>query len=120
LSAVLVLPVDIFEIERIEKSAFCESALKLIVIPLSVIVLSESSFGECKPLESVMFETGSRRERIEASAFSESGLKSIEIPSSVIVLSESSFRWCKSLESVVFESGRDCNELRNQRFRKVD
>jgi hypothetical protein len=35
------------------------------LIPSSVVVLGEWSFRECKSLESVIFESGSRSERIE-------------------------------------------------------
>jgi hypothetical protein len=76
-----------------------------IVIPFSVVVLGNSSFYECKSLESVTFENGSRLERIEESAFHRSGLQSILIPSYVVVLGIRSFSGCKSLESVTFESG---------------
>jgi hypothetical protein len=92
-------------LERIEKATFRVSRLRSIVIPSSVLVLSESSFLRCQSLEAVIFESGSKLERIETSAFVESGLKSIEIPSSVIVLNESSFEGCAFLESVTFESG---------------
>jgi hypothetical protein len=61
------------------------------VIPSSVVVLSKWSFHECKSLESVTFESGSRLERIEEYAFCESGLTSILIPSSIVVLGEMSF-----------------------------
>jgi hypothetical protein len=74
--------------------------LKSIEIPSSVVVLGKWSFYECKSLESVTFESGSRLERIEESAFSWSGLKSIEIPSSVILLGKESFSWWTSVKSV--------------------
>jgi hypothetical protein len=74
-----------------------------LVIPWWVVVLKGSCFHECKSLESVTFENGSRLERIERKAFYCSGLKSIVIPPSTIVLDESSFSGCKSLETVVFE-----------------
>jgi hypothetical protein len=80
-----------------------------IVVPSSVVVLGSWCFYQCKSLESVSFESGSRFERIEESAFSGSVLQSIEIPSSVIVLGKRSFRGCESLESVTFESGSKNN-----------
>jgi hypothetical protein len=55
------------------------------------IVLSESSFGWCWSLESVIFESGSRLEQIERFAFCESGLKSIVIPSSRPFIAYSAF-----------------------------
>jgi hypothetical protein len=67
------------------------SGLRSIVIPSSVIVLSESSFGSCQSLESVTFESGSRLERIEESAFYGSGLKSIVIPPSNPFIADSAF-----------------------------
>jgi hypothetical protein len=87
-----------------------------IVIPSSVLVLEKGSFYECKSLESVTFETGSRLERIEESAFSRSGLKSITIPSSVIVSGKESFRECKSLKSVTFESGYRLERIEESAF----
>jgi hypothetical protein len=96
-------------LERIERSAFSgtvifSNKLKSVLIPSSVVVLGKRSFGQCKSLESVTFESGSRLERIEKRAFQGSGLRSILIPSSVVVLGKESFHWCKSLESVIFES----------------
>jgi hypothetical protein len=78
-------------LERIENSAFKGIGLKSIVIPSSVIVLSEWSFGLCESLESVTFESGSQLERIEELAFQSSGLKSIEIPSSISFVAGSAF-----------------------------
>jgi hypothetical protein len=57
-----------------------------IEIPCSVVILVFETFGWCKSLESVTFESGSRLKRIENCPFDESGLKSIGIPSSVVVL----------------------------------
>jgi hypothetical protein len=87
-----------------------------IVIPSSVVVLGKWSFYECKSLESVTFENGSRLERIEESAFGLSGLRSIEIPSSVAVLGKSSFCACKSFESVRFESGSRLERIEESAF----
>jgi hypothetical protein len=78
--------------------------LKSNVIPSSVVILGKESFGGCKLLTSVIFESDSRLERIEESAFYQSGLKSIIIPSSVVVLGKESFSYCRSLESMCFES----------------
>jgi hypothetical protein len=61
------------------------------LIPSTVVVLGKESFYECKSLESVTFESGSRLERIEESAFCESGLKSIEIPPGVTFIDPSAF-----------------------------
>jgi hypothetical protein len=47
------------------------SGLKSIEIPSSVVVLGKWSFYQCKSLESVTFEGGSRLEWIEESAFSQ-------------------------------------------------
>jgi hypothetical protein len=87
-----------------------------IVIPSSVVVLGKESFGQCKSLESVTFENGSRLERIEEYAFYESGLKSILIPSSVVVLVERSFYMCNSLESGKFESGSGLERIDKSMF----
>jgi hypothetical protein len=92
-------------LEQIKELAFYETGLKSIEIPLSVVILGNSSFHSCRSLESVTFERGSRLERIERFAFSWSRLKSIEIPSSVVVLGKESFYSCTPLESVTFESG---------------
>jgi hypothetical protein len=87
-----------------------------IVIPSSVIVLGKQSFYECKSLESVTFESGSRLERIEESAFFRSGLRSVLIPSSVIVLGKWNFYQCNSLESVTFESDSRLERIEESAF----
>jgi hypothetical protein len=89
-----------------------------VVIPSSVVVLGKASFCECKFLESVVFESGSRLERIEEFAFEWTGLRSIVIPSSVIVLAECSFFLCKWLESVVFETGSRLERIEDWAFHK--
>jgi hypothetical protein len=89
-----------------------------IVIPSSVFVLGKESFRECKSLESVIFESGSRLDRIQEFAFSGSGLKSILIPSSVFVLGKGSFLGCSSLESVIFESGSRLDRIKECAFPK--
>jgi hypothetical protein len=90
-----------------------------IVIPSSVVVLGNRTFYQCKSLESVTFESGSRLERIEQGAFRESGLKSILIPSSVVVLGKESFYLCKSLESVTFESGSRLQRIEESMFERT-
>jgi hypothetical protein len=104
------------ELDGIADSAFTESALKSIVIPLSVVVLGKASFALCKSLESVIFESGSRLERIETGAFRESGLKSIEIPSFVVVLGVRSFSRCTSLRYVAFENGSRLERIEGWAF----
>jgi hypothetical protein len=69
------------QIGGIDEWVFSFGGLKSILIPSSVDVLGQSSFFQCKSLESVTFENCSRLERIEESAFSWSGLKSIVTPS---------------------------------------
>jgi hypothetical protein len=86
------------------------------LIPSSVVVLGKESFNECKSLESVPFESGSRLERIEEYAFSWSGLKSILIPSSVVVFGKCTFYECKSLESLTFESGSRLERIEESAF----
>jgi hypothetical protein len=87
-----------------------------IVIPSSVVVLGKWSFYNCKSLESVRFEGGSRLEQIEECAFQQSGLQSIEILSSVLVLGVASFRWCKALEAVAFEAGCRLERIEGRAF----
>jgi hypothetical protein len=93
--------------------------LKSIEIPSSVVILGKTSFGECKSLESVTFESGSRLERIDDMAFSGSGLKSIEIPSSVVILGKESFSHCGSLETVTFETGSRLEWINKSMFRET-
>jgi hypothetical protein len=59
-------------LERINQGAFCESGLKSIVIPSSVVFLGQSSFSRCRSLESVRFENGSRLERLTEDVFDQS------------------------------------------------
>jgi hypothetical protein len=104
------------ELNRIADSAFCESGLKSIVIPSTVIVLGKKSFAECTSLESVTFESGSRLERIEDSAFYDTKLDSIVIPSSVLVVGPESFCVCCSLETVIFEQGSRLERIEESAF----
>jgi hypothetical protein len=105
-------------LEAIDLSMICRyfGSCNSVVIPLSVVVLGESSFHGCHSLESVFFEPESRLERIGAYAFSGSGLKSIVIPSSVVVLGESSFHLCQSLGSVVFEDASRLERIEESAF----
>jgi hypothetical protein len=87
-----------------------------VVISSSIVDLGEWSFSECKSLQSVTFESGSRLERIGDFAFSGTELRSIEIPSCVVVLGKWSFSQCKSLESVTFENGSRLDRIGESAF----
>jgi hypothetical protein len=105
-------------LEDIYGSTICRyfGSFRAIVIPGSVVDLGKLSFHDCKSLESVTFEDGSRLERIDDFAFSGSGLKSIVIPSSVVVLGRLSFFGCKSLESVTFSDDSRMERINQKAF----
>jgi hypothetical protein len=63
------------------------SGLKSIEIPSSVVVFGKSSFCQCKSLESVTFESGSRLKRIGKSTF-ENAAVSLELVSQELASSK--------------------------------
>jgi hypothetical protein len=83
------------------------------LIPSSVVILGKSSFDQCKSLESVTFESGSRLERIEESAFHVSGLKSIEIPGSISFIDDFAF-----LETPMGKEEEEAREVEEQQVRQ--
>lgn len=83
-----------------------------LVIPASCETIGASAFYNCRSLESVVFESGSRLKTIDGVSYGQYGafeycikLKSITIPASCETIGASAFSCCRSLESVVFESG---------------
>jgi hypothetical protein len=104
-------------LEQIKGSAFCQSGLKSIVIPSSVIVLGEESFRGCKSLESVTFEKGSRLECIEDRAFDQSGvpIRSIAKALSSVGLMGSVFQLVNgNIKGAAVKTGRDFSEWKRR------
>jgi hypothetical protein len=93
------------QVQRIETQAFKDSGLTRILIPLSVEVICESSFRNCRALQWVGFESGRLSLQIEAYAFAKSGLMRIVLPRCVTFLGNHCFRDTESLSAVVFETG---------------
>lgn len=87
----------------IDRYAFYKNKdLTSVVIPPSVIDVSEKAFTDCVALESVEIEKESLLEYIGNSAFNGcSSLKAIEIPNSVKTIYGAAFSGCESLKSVV-------------------
>jgi hypothetical protein len=65
--------------------------LKFVVVLSAVVVFGKKTSYECNLLESVVFESGSRRERIAEYAFCDSGVKSIQIRPRLAFIGDSAF-----------------------------
>ena len=89
------------DITRIGKAAFYNTKIKSIHVPLSVKVIEESAFQNCKYLEQITFEDNSQLERIERKSFVQcQKLKSIIFPSSLQIIEKECFDGCENLQSI--------------------
>jgi hypothetical protein len=82
---------------------FAESRLTSICIPASVESLQNRCFIECRALQQVTFETGSKLAVIDPGAFAYcSSLPAISIPAGVTIIADLAFQSCRSLVSISF------------------
>jgi hypothetical protein len=91
-------------------------SLRRITIPREVVFIETGCFSECRELEEVIFEAGSRLQRIDIGAFNGCPLESITIPASVILLETSCFQRCTALRDVIFENGSNIREINAHAF----
>ena len=88
------LPVAVIDV-----AAFSKTNIASVVIPDSVVTISERSFSNCEQLKTVTF--GSCVKYIEADAFSKCiALENALLPSSLETLGSKSFSDCKSIKKV--------------------
>lgn len=88
-----------------------------LVIPASCETIGRYAFYNCRSLESVIFESGSRLKSYLAAAFSNcAALRSIVIPASCEEIGESAFKYCGSLKNVIFESESQLKTIGNYSF----
>jgi hypothetical protein len=92
-------------LQRIGKSAFAYSSLKIIEIPASVEIVCQYCFDKCKSLTTVTFESNSKLQRIEESTFQQSCLTELFLPNSIHFLSGSAFA-SAFLNSISFWPGQ--------------
>ena len=89
----------------IEKCGFAHSTgLKSITIPSSVQYIGSECFIDCRNLDIVDFEPGSKFKNIPKYCFAYSGLKTICLPASIEVINHSSFSFCNNLKTVNLEA----------------
>lgn len=83
-------------VQVIAAEAFSEcKAMKVVVIPYSVVAIGDRAFDYCYNLESVVFDSNSQLIIIGANAFSMcQNLRSINIPSTVLEIGQGAFHRC--------------------------
>ncbi len=85
-------------LQNLSNATFCESGLKSITIPKSVITISNHVFYCCKSLKSVKIEEGSKLTTIGFLSFAGcNALESINIPNGVTTIEDGAFYNCTSL-----------------------
>lgn len=91
------------DVELILPGSFSRCSIRILSIPPSVVEICESCFEECKFLEHVSFQTGSKLHVIRKKAFSGcSMLSRIRFPPSLEEIESEAFINCFSLERVSF------------------
>lgn len=78
------------------------TALKNIVLPVSVTVLGKGTFNECSSLESINIPVGVTR--IEEDCLRATGLKKVEFHEGVTYFGAQAFRDCKQLKEVIINA----------------
>jgi hypothetical protein len=99
------------ELTTIGPSAFRSTALQSVVIPNSVVTISEYAFTDCKALTSVTISISSNLINIEEGAFSGSGIISFYYPEKVNDMSERTFQNCKSLSEITFSASSTISSI---------
>ncbi len=86
----------------IYEAAFSQTPLTSIVIPNSVVTMSDAVFNGCTSLKSIDLGTGVQS--IGASLIGESQVTSLTIPASVTLMNSAAFGYLEYLETVVINS----------------
>ena len=94
-------------VERIERSWFQTSNVRSVEVPVSVRIIADGAFQECRDLRRVTFAFGSQLETMGARCFCDSGLRDLVVPRSVVTIGDAAFAGCGALKRVVLhEYGR--------------
>ncbi|MCL2798518.1 MAG: leucine-rich repeat domain-containing protein, partial [Firmicutes bacterium] len=87
-------------VTTIGELAFYDVAITKVVIPASVISLSNRAFHYCKELTEVTFAEGSGLRFIDTSAFNGCAFSQIVLPDTVESIGATAFAWCENLVSI--------------------
>jgi hypothetical protein len=96
-------------LQRLEASAFFDTALTKVAIPASVEVVEETCFAFCSRLSEVVLKQGLKR--LDVNIFCLCELRELAIPASVEVIGEGCLSGCPSLCKVTFEKGSELREI---------
>ncbi len=95
-----------YTVEIVPAYAFAKSAIKDLVLPVSIKEIGAGAFSDCALLETVTISEN--LSVIPASAFAGCvSLKSVKIPASVQSIDESAFEGCVALEAVAINADQD-------------
>ena len=91
--------------------------IRQVVIGKDITYLGKFNFFQCRSLESVTFQEGSKLERIGWGAFGYSSLPAITIPDSVTRLESYAFYFCTNLSSVEISENSGLTSMGESVFR---
>jgi hypothetical protein len=103
-------------LQRIEAWAFSSGERKSIRRPARIDTLGADCFAQCKALQAVTFEVGSRLATIAVSAFGQTGIAEISIPAPVATLGQSCCANASVLQSVLLEPGSALRRIPERAF----
>jgi hypothetical protein len=101
---------------RLGANAFCETAIRRLVVPSNVEEIGYSCFALCESLSEISFEPGSRVKTLKAKAFYGTAIGRLTVPSSVEEIGEECFASCESLSEVIFEPGSNLQRIGHKAF----
>jgi hypothetical protein len=93
-------------LQRIGRSAFHWSSLRVIVIPKTVRELSRKAFAYCCDLVKVDFEEPTLVSEIGSCVFLGARIDELRIPAAVSVIAKDAFDGCRVLECVVHQQNQ--------------
>lgn len=82
---------------------FARRNIEIAVIPSFIKKICQSTFSECKQIQSIIFTENSELESIGDFAFADSSISTITLPSSVIEIGSNAFNQCKNLKNLYFQ-----------------
>lgn len=88
------------ELEIIECSAFCGSAIESFTIPYHVTQIGESAFSYCKNLRKIEIHKNSKLKKIDKYAFTNSSIESFSIPPHITYVDSISFTLCDKMKII--------------------